>query len=318
MTWFESLTGFREGSPEEVRAGFVMDRDTLVCRVNGRRLVFGRLEIPSLATLRARAEPARSVPAHPSVLREVVGDAKALHADPANADAVFQVASQFNLLEMVSPQITPEHGIGRYESDPTQGPACAIACGAGTIYRNYFVPVGERIGQSAECQIDCLADVGAALGNTNGRLWSMRNGYALPSGAGLAEIGAKLRAMNDEGRDELRGLLRVGIQWRAQVTLGDCAHRVSQVYCSALPVAYAAHGAHAWEPFGRLILEAAFEATLLVAAENARTTGNPTVFLTRLGGGAFGNPKPWIEAEIERALEMHRHAGLDMVIITRH
>jgi hypothetical protein len=49
---------------------------------------------------------------------ELVGDAKALHADSANAGAVFQVASQFNLLEMVSPSVTPEQGIGIYENDP--------------------------------------------------------------------------------------------------------------------------------------------------------------------------------------------------------
>ncbi len=52
---------------------------------------------------------------------------------------MFQVASQFNLLEMISPNVTPDDGIGIYENDPTQGPACAIACGAGTIYRNYLV-----------------------------------------------------------------------------------------------------------------------------------------------------------------------------------
>ena len=31
----------------------------------------------------------------------IIGDAKSLHRDPANAGAVFQVASQFNALEMV-------------------------------------------------------------------------------------------------------------------------------------------------------------------------------------------------------------------------
>jgi len=32
-----------------------------------------------------------------------------------------------------------KHGVTRYQHDHTQGPACAIACGAATIYRNYFV-----------------------------------------------------------------------------------------------------------------------------------------------------------------------------------
>jgi hypothetical protein len=64
-----------------------------------------------------------------------------MHQSPKNAGALFQVASQFNLLEMVLPRVTPEHGVTRYAHDHTQGPACAIAAGAATIYRNYFVPV---------------------------------------------------------------------------------------------------------------------------------------------------------------------------------
>ena len=75
----------------------------------------------------------------------MVGNIQSFHQDPSNSGALFQAASQFNLLEMVGPQISPEKGIGIYELDYTQGPACAIACGAGTIYRNYFVPVNRKI-----------------------------------------------------------------------------------------------------------------------------------------------------------------------------
>jgi hypothetical protein len=52
----------------------------------------------------------------------VIADARDLHADPAAAGATFQVASQFNMLEMTSPKIIPEAGVARYELDPTQGP----------------------------------------------------------------------------------------------------------------------------------------------------------------------------------------------------
>jgi hypothetical protein len=34
----------------------------------------------------------------------------------------------------------PEHGVTVYSGDPTQGPACALACAAGSVYRNYFCP----------------------------------------------------------------------------------------------------------------------------------------------------------------------------------
>lgn len=43
--------------------------------------------------------------------------------------AEFQVASQFNLLEMISPRIAPEQGVGIYAGDSTQGSAGAIAAG---------------------------------------------------------------------------------------------------------------------------------------------------------------------------------------------
>lgn len=71
----------------------------------------------------------------------------------------------------------------RYQSDPTQGPACAIAAGAATIYRNYFAPIGGSQGQTAKRQLDGLADLGVALSSALklpvGNLWKMQNGYRL-------------------------------------------------------------------------------------------------------------------------------------------
>ena len=60
--------------------------------------------------------------------------------------------------EMVSPSVSPEDGIDRYEGDHTQGPACAIACGAGTIYRNYLVPVDVQF-QSGSRMTDTMMDM---------------------------------------------------------------------------------------------------------------------------------------------------------------
>jgi hypothetical protein len=44
----------------------------------------------------------------------VQGDVRHMHQALENAGALFQVASQFNLLEMVSPKVTPEDGVTRY------------------------------------------------------------------------------------------------------------------------------------------------------------------------------------------------------------
>ncbi len=314
-TWFEKLTGFSEESPEQVRANLSVDGQVLQSHVNGKTLICGELETPSLADLRQRVQ-ASGYKTGAMTVREVLADVQELHTNAANADALFQVASQFNLLEMVHEEVTPEDGITRYAKDRTQGPACAIAAGVGTIYRNYFAPVNGQTGQSATNQIDCLADIGAALGNTENRLWDMRNGYALASYDGLVKIGKRLRTSSEPERDALRALLRIGLQWHTQVTLDDCTHTVSQAYCSALPVAYSECPPEDWEEFARLILEATYEATLCAALVNARQTGNNRVFLTLVGGGVFGNETAWIVDSLQRALALYKDAALDVAIVS--
>lgn len=309
--YFEKLFGFQERDYAEVQRLLRAKEERLVSTVNGASYACGRLEIPSLAELREQVA-AYAIPPCPSTCREIVADAQSLHADPANAGALFQVASQFNLLEMCGPYETPEMGVSKYAGDPTQGPACALACFAGTVYRNYFVPLGDRIGQTASRQVDCLADLGRALGNDNNRLWEMRNGYALASGEGLPEIRRTLAAACDEDRDRLRSLLRVGIQWDTEVTLPGAGHRLTQVYASALPVGYSEHPASDWEPFARLILEAAYEASLLAGA----LTADRRVFLTLLGGGVFGNRMEWIVDAIDYATTRTRDLGLDIRIVS--
>ena len=313
--WFETLTGFPEESPQQVRANLIVDGNALKSRVNGKVLICGELETPSLAELRERVRAGGPGAGKLSV-REVVADVQCLHANEANAGSLFQVASQFNLLEMASPSVTPERGVGIYESDPTQGPACAVAAGAGTIYRNYFAAVNGQTGQSAGNQIDCLSDLGTALGNSGGRLWEMRNGYALASHGGLVEIAKRLRAAGESELDGLRQLLRIGIQWDTQVTLNDSGHLVSQAYCAALPVAYSRHPPSLWSAFARLVLEASYEATICAALLNSVRGGNNRVFLTLLGGGAFGNETDWIIGGIRRALNLYTHADLEVAIVS--
>jgi hypothetical protein len=246
----------------------------------------------------------------------VIADVQELHADANNADALFQVASQFNLLEMPSQNVTPERGVGVYEYDQTQGPACAVAAGAGTIYRSYFADVDGQTGQTADRQIDCLYELGIALGNDQERLWRMQNGYAMVSRYGLEEISARIHTMTEKERDDLRTKLRIGIQWQTQVTLQRCEHLVTQAYCSALPVAYCGHENALWANFAGLVLEASYEATLCAAILNFQKTGNNKVYLTLIGGGVFGNLNNWIIDAIERAIKLARHVPLDVIIVS--
>jgi hypothetical protein len=315
--WFETLVGFREESPEQVRSNIFVENETMSSAVNGRQMRCGRLETPSLAELRdgVRAMP---VAAGSLQLSEVVADIQDLHIDPKNANAMFQVASQFNLLEMVSPSVAPEDGVAGYENDRTQGPACAIACGASTIYRNYFAPVNGRMGQTEGNQIDCLHDLGIALGNADQQLWKMKNGYALATADGLNEISQRLAAEEESEKDCLRGLVRIGVQANAEVTIYDAPqpHCVSQAFCSALPVAYSPHPDRLWAEFARLILEAAYEATICAGILNMENTGNNRVYLTLLGGGAFGNREDWILAAIHRAMRLYSEFNLDVYIVS--
>lgn len=217
---------------------------------------------------------------------------------------------------MTSPGVTPECGVGIYEDDFTQGPACAIAAGAGTIYRNYFVDVNGHIGQTANNQIDCLSGIARLLDNSQQRLWRMVNGYALPSATGLEEINRRLQNMDYVALDAVRQALQIGLHWHTQVTLDEASHTVSQTYCSAMPVAYTSHAQELWAPLAILVLEAAYEATICAAILNAVQNRNNRLFLTLLGGGAFGNNPDWIMGAIRRSLEVYSDSGLDVAVVS--
>lgn len=317
--WFERLTGFREHGYELNQSQLIVEGDELVSAVNGKRYGVGNLSMPTLAELRARV----NIPeGHRTTVHCITGDVGTLHADAEYAGALFQVASQFNVLEMTSPNVTPEDGVARYAYDHTQGPACAIAAGAATIYRNYCVPVGDHIGQSRHHQLDTLADVGSALTAHTGlpvdQLWSMQNGYALCTRPGLRAIDDLVQHGGNTVRDELRAALAIGLHSDVEVTNGNSfpGQRVSQAFCSALPVSYSPIPEGQWQTFARLILEAAYEATLLAAVERATQGSSNAVLLTRVGGSAFGNADAWIDDAITRALGIVEHADLDIKLVS--
>ena len=321
MDWFEKLTGFRESSYEETRAQLEVKGQGLRSRINGASYGIGELELVSLQALRERAKSAGDLTGRLKA-SVVTGDVRRMHRASENAGALFQVASQFNLLEMVSPDVTPEHGVTRYQGDHTQGPACAIAAGAATIYRNYFASVDGSQGQTENRQLDGLADLGAALSSAMRLpvedLWQMRNGYALCTQSGLDAITRHLRTLDTEHIDVLRGKLSIGIHRDVEVTeaAGPDRQLVSQSFCSALPVSYSRAPPPHWEPFAVLVLEAAYEATMWATVLNAERGTSNVVFLTLLGGGAFGNHGNWSHASIKRALELMTSFDLDVRLVS--
>lgn len=322
--WFGNITGFRECDYETTRARLSVEGDQLVSTATGRRHGMGHLALRTLQDFRESTKTP-AVRMTRTTVNCIAGDVRELHSQPIFAGALFQVASQFNLLEMVSPDVTPEVGVTGYVRDRTQGPACAIAAGAATIYRNYLVPVQGLSGQTADRQIDALAPLGECLAGMLNRpletLWTMRNGYALCTAEGLAAMGHLLRQFretSDARLDLLRGKLAIGLHRDVEVTdlPASVGHKVSQAFCSALPVSYTRIAPSVWEPFARVVLEAAYEATLLAAVEQTKGGGAATVLLTRLGGGAFGNDDDWIDDAVERALRAVEFCGLDVRLVS--
>jgi hypothetical protein len=315
MNWFEKIFGFSETGRDSVHQNIVIEGNKLHSVINNKSYQYGSLECPTLLELRARTtEHLRR--GERSQLSEVVADVQTLHCDLEYSEALFQVASQCNLLEMVGPNVTPEEGITGYYWDRTQGPACAIAAGAGTLFRNYFVDTNGQKGQTSERQIDSLERLGRLWNNQDNRLWSMRNGYALATENGLMEIHSRLKTASKEERDNWLGELEIGIQWSTEVTLSPEKQIVSQAYCSAMPVAYSQYSSDEWEEFARFVLDGAYEATVLAAVQNRVENGSNILCLTLLGGGAFGNHSQWIYDSILRAIMLVKDAGLDIRIIS--
>ena len=304
--WLKNLIGFEE-SKEAIYKNLTVKDGVLKSKVNNKSYHYGTLETPTLKELREQVAKSNSKKGKLN-LQAIQADVRALHLDESNANALFQVASQFNLLEMVGANVSPEKGIEIYENDHTQGPICAICCGAGTIYRNYFVELEGQVGQSAKKQIDCLAKIGELLGNENNTLWEMRNGYALLKEEGLHTINRQLKEMN---ADKIREKLQIGLMWDTQVTLDESTHRVSQAYCSALPIAYVGYELELWKPFASLVLEASYEATICAGILN----GDDKIYLTLVGGGVFGNELAWICSAIERVCLKYADYDLDVKIV---
>lgn len=178
------------------------------------------------------------------------------------------------------------------------------------------MPVNGKIGQTRENQIDCLKEIGEALDNDGNRLWEMQNGYTLASEEGLDEINKKLNKLSSTDFEVLKGKLRVGVQWESEVTISDNDNYITQVYCSALPVAYSWVDKYLWEPFARLILEATYEVTLLLGLKNYWESGNNRVYLTLIGGGAFRNDSRWIFSAIRKAILKYKIFPLDVKIVS--
>ena len=202
---------------------------------------------------------------------------------------------------------SPREGIAFYCNDPTQGPKCALACPGGTVFRNYLV---NKRGQG-DTQIDLLADVGRVLGNTDECYWTMQNGYAMP--VAMRDLAQKLEA-SPRLIEEAEAALRVGVHWRRRPGRRTRTASARSTRRLCLLRTEPRRGRPSGSPSRGLVLRAAYEATLAVGALKARDAGRrQAVYLTSLGGGAFGNRDAWITEAVRGALhKFPKDAPLDV------
>ncbi len=346
--WFNTLFGFDEigvtegnWSHESYLANqsqFTVVSDAasstnkiLKSNVNGREFAIGTFSTPTLASLRSDALASITERHAPSIRHEAITDVFRMHGQ--NERAVFQAASQFNCLEFPSPETTPERGVTGYAYDETQGPACALACAAGTIYRNYFTTVasntgsGEvtQAGQTKDCQLNNLDMLEDLLDNVTNRYWRVDNGYTFSNADALGRLNTVLEDWRLRGDwHKLESSIKVGLHSDVGVTFEsrfkEISHdvRVTQVYCSALSCAYSGVGNTHWEKLARLVLNANYEATIWAAVLNRNSGGSKTVYLTFLGGGVFGNEPEWIASAIGTAVAKATIAGADIDVVICH
>ena len=81
-------------------------------------------------------------------------------------------------------------------------------------------------------------------------------------------------------------------------------------------MAYSDLESYYWESFARVILEATYEATFLTAIINLEKTKSNKLFLTLVGGGAFGNHIDWILESLVKSIEKFKNVPLDVKIVS--
>ncbi|KAL5264928.1 hypothetical protein ACHWQZ_G005875 [Mnemiopsis leidyi] len=343
VLWFERLLGFEE-SLETVKENLTCEKDETdelyyITGTNNKRYCAGRFEHVSVAELNKRCtqtvddEEGGCI----TTLGVVKGDVVSFINNPENNGAVFQVASQFNCLEFINPAITPEAGVDRYEYDHTQGPACSIACGAATVYRNYYVdmPITERPGQTEpqegqteDRQLDGFEDIAEILGNHDNQQFTQKNGYLTANEKQLDVFLERLEELKKEEcwdteekvYENMWSKLKLGVHHDVEVTSKDWGAvlsdspglRITQVFASAAAVGYSRSiNRSKWEILARGILDASYDGLFAVAAQNK----TKKLFITFIGGGVFQNSMSWISDAIYRAAVKHRKAGITAYLV---
>eukprot|EP00010_Vexillifera_abyssalis_P003036 CAMPEP_0201556186 /NCGR_PEP_ID=MMETSP0173_2-20130828/53822_1 /ASSEMBLY_ACC=CAM_ASM_000268 /TAXON_ID=218659 /ORGANISM="Vexillifera sp., Strain DIVA3 564/2" /LENGTH=278 /DNA_ID=CAMNT_0047968331 /DNA_START=234 /DNA_END=1067 /DNA_ORIENTATION=- len=233
--------------------------------------------------------------------------------------ATFQVASNFNALESISPEQSlesKERYVTSYIFDRTQGPAASVHAGGAAIARAYtpFIPpTNNHFPNSSLLNM---------IPNELSQFFPVQNGYV-----DFQQCPNDLPPFDSE---KLLPLANVVYQSNVQVTskseshntmqvpprLMENPHYIDQVFCAAVNLAQGLSGRlnkrspNAIER-ASLMLDASYQGTYLSCALNKRNR----LVLTLIGGGVFGNQMSDILYSLGKAHLMYGHLIEDEVAL---
>jgi hypothetical protein len=234
-----------------------------------------------------------------------------------NPNCLYQAASQFNYLEMPSPNVLPSKGVKNYPNDNTQGPAVAINTYPSTFYRNWILTKGDE----KEQQMNGLRYIMKRLeSTTNGKeLIQWKNGYAL-AGKDLDRNILEILNMTQKQLDILvTDNLKVGVVHNSESVIQfrfNCngpyylkkePTYTSTIWCSAIALNYSEKKEYLI-PLAKSILKATYKITLLTGVK----LGIKDIYLTQIGGGVFGNKMEWISEAIQEALDLVKYHDINV------
>ena len=366
-TWFNKYFGVNENQTPIKKGDFkayeiinnvensLIDLENISFKINDKSFAVGDFSCLPLPALKEKTQKLRAYNNTSKLTYQYIhGDiSDIIHKITENDIVVVQAASQFNLLEMPSPEITPAKGIANYIMDNTQGPRVALSSPAGTLFRNYAVWNGtSQINTQINTLIDVMKELGLTLsGNydSNGDgsapakigQYSYVNGYLYINPFSIQpaiNLPSFQKTMDDK--------LRVGIQWNTP-SIHNPNIKLCQVYSSGLPLGgylsltdrgYMIDGIDGViddmnidkfikvmkneyypliKPFAIALFASTFKCTLQAGVIHALRHGKEscTVYLTAVGGGVFGNPHEWIKEGLLIALEEFKNFSLNVKMV---
>lgn len=230
-----------------------------------------------------------------------VGDAI---KNASNGDT-FQVASQFNALEMINQNKTPMDGINIYVDDHTQGPRAAMAVLPGTFVRNYLYPI------EFGTQFNALRDLG--LSHLNGYLvWGNTPEKVLTV--------VKRNIMNIRIPAMIYAQV-IGITENNGNLVGHrTGHRIHQVFSSAVPVdSYMNSGKIETQMnIAKIIIDVQYRALIALSCllhyYQGSTESRIRINLTLIGTGAFRVPRDVVIDILNQVLDSYSKYPIDLIV----